>query len=135
MSVLVSWSLEDSLETSMIMETRGYGVQRRTSFHLYRWRTRDVVWLAGLLFLAMAVFLQMSGGFADCVYFPEIVWERRPGRIGVCMLSFCVLAGMPFLFDAVHFIKRSVGERCFRKEDFLERESKYLREIYGKEGD
>lgn len=135
LSVLVSWSLEDSLETSMIMETRGYGVRRRTSFHLYRWRTRDVVWLTGFLLLAIAVFLQMSEGFADCEYFPEIVWEKQPGQIGVCLLSFCVLAGMPFLFDVVNWIKRKVKESCFRKEDFLERESKYLREIYGKEGD
>ncbi|MCH5266901.1 MAG: hypothetical protein J1E62_01045 [Lachnospiraceae bacterium] len=133
LSVLVSWSLEDSLETSMIMETRGYGIKRRTSFHLYRWRMRDVMWLTGILLLFIAVLIQMSEGFTDWAYFPELVWEKRPVRIGVCMLSFGMLAGIPFFTDMVYRLKRNVGERRFRTEDFSEREIEYLHGIYGKE--
>ena len=35
LSVLLSWSLEDSIETSTAMETRGYGIGRGSSFHLF----------------------------------------------------------------------------------------------------
>ena len=45
LSVLLSWSLEDSIETSTAMETRGYGIGRRSSFHLFHFRKRDAVML------------------------------------------------------------------------------------------
>ena len=35
-SILVSWSLESSIEGADSMEARGYGLPGRTSFHLYR---------------------------------------------------------------------------------------------------
>ena len=134
LSVLVSWALEDSLETSMVMETRGYGVKRRTSFHLYRWRKKDVVWLTIVLLLFLAELFQMQMGFAAWSYFPELVWESTPARIGVCVLSFVMLAGLPFLFDVIYWLRHNASEKHFRREDCLELENSYLQEIYGKGG-
>lgn len=34
-SILISWSLENSIETSDSMESRGYGLKGRTSYHRY----------------------------------------------------------------------------------------------------
>lgn len=54
LEVLLTWSLEDGLQTADSMKARGYGLGRRSSYSPYRWYWRD--WLA-LLFLLIA------GGF------------------------------------------------------------------------
>ena len=41
LSVLIAWSLEGTVETSISMESRGYGAGKRTSFHRFRFRLED----------------------------------------------------------------------------------------------
>ena len=51
-SILLTWALENSIETADSMRARGYGLPGRTSFSIFRFDTRDrrvLVWMAGLL--------------------------------------------------------------------------------------
>ena len=50
-SVLMGWSMENSLQTADSMRARGYGTKNRTSFHLYRMGLRDWLSLALLALL------------------------------------------------------------------------------------
>lgn len=49
MSILVSWSLESSIESADSMTARGYGLRGRTAFSLFHWEGRDtaalLLWL------------------------------------------------------------------------------------------
>lgn len=50
LSILVTWALENSIDTADSMRSRAYGIKGRTSFSLYRFRKRDtylLLWLAG----------------------------------------------------------------------------------------
>ena len=40
-SVMISWSLENSIETSDSMRSRGYGLKGRTAFSIYKFEKRD----------------------------------------------------------------------------------------------
>ncbi|MEI3176077.1 MAG: hypothetical protein V8S96_06110 [Lachnospiraceae bacterium] len=42
---LVSWSMENSIDTADAMKARGYGLPGRTNFSLFRFRQRDVILL------------------------------------------------------------------------------------------
>ena len=42
-STLITWSLESSMETSMSMESRGYGLKGRTSFNRFRFTLKDAL--------------------------------------------------------------------------------------------
>jgi energy-coupling factor transport system permease protein len=50
LSILLSWSMEEGLDTADSMKARGYGITRRSSFSIYRFTRRDVLSLA---FIAM----------------------------------------------------------------------------------
>ena len=50
-SIMVSWSLENSVDTSDSMHSRGYGTGKRSNFNLYFWTKKDV-----LLFGAIIIF-------------------------------------------------------------------------------
>ena len=72
LSILITWALENAVETADSMKSRGYGLKGRTSFALYRWEDRDVytlIWLGFCgLFLTAGVILS-AFGFR---YFPSI---------------------------------------------------------------
>ena len=44
-SILVSWSLESSIESADSMAARGYGLKGRTSYNLFKLRTTDIMTL------------------------------------------------------------------------------------------
>ena len=99
LSILAGWSLELSLETSVSMESRGYGCGRRTSFHLFRIRTEDVIWCIGLGF---CLFLSIAGltcaGF-DTVWFPMCSIGKMGRKESMTLLIFAAGAVAPFLYD------------------------------------
>lgn len=71
-SILISWSLESAIETSDSMESRGYGLKGRTSFHLFKMSPRDkeaiaLIFLIGSIGLAACV-----TGKTDIYYYPVI---------------------------------------------------------------
>lgn len=52
LSILITWCLENGIETADSMRARGYGLRHRTSFTLYRFYKRDKFILSGTLCLA-----------------------------------------------------------------------------------
>lgn len=72
LSILLTWSLENAIETADSMKSRGYGLPGRTAFSLYRFDGRDrtaMVWLASCGFFILCGWA--SGGLT-WQYFPAI---------------------------------------------------------------
>ena len=72
LSIMITWALENAIETADSMKSRGYGLKGRTAFSIYRMDDRDkytLLWLGFCgLFLAVGVMLS-AFGFR---YFPSI---------------------------------------------------------------
>ena len=72
-SILVTWALENAIETSDSMRSRGYGLHGRTAFSIYRLTRRDC-FLGAVMGGLFAVFtVGCAGGAAYAVYDPRIV--------------------------------------------------------------
>ena len=71
-SIMVTWSLENAIETADSMKSRGYGLPGRTAFSIYRLDDRDqglLVWLGGCgLYLGSGWLL----GALDWRYYPNL---------------------------------------------------------------
>ncbi len=71
-SIMITWSLENAIETADSMKSRGYGLKGRTAFSIYRFDERDkyaVIWLSFCgLFLLTGAMLEPFG----FRYFPNI---------------------------------------------------------------
>lgn len=64
-SILVTWSLENGIETADSMKSRGYGLPGRTAFAIYRFDRRDRLALVWLTFwAAVLVGGAVLGGFS-----------------------------------------------------------------------
>lgn len=74
LSIMVTWSLENAVETADSMKSRGYGLSGRTAFSIYRFDDRDKVTLLWLLFCGSQI---LWGSVSGCLYFryyPTVKW-------------------------------------------------------------
>ena len=72
LSIMVTWALENAIETADSMKSRGYGLKGRTAFSIYRFDGRDKM---ALLYLAFCGFYLLAGMIASAFgfrYFPSI---------------------------------------------------------------
>ncbi len=84
LSIMVTWALENAIETADSMKSRGYGLKGRTAFSIYRFEDRDKM---ALLFLGFCGLYLLAGSISNAfgfLYFPRL----RYVGINVVTLSF-----------------------------------------------
>lgn len=73
LSILITWALENAIETADSMKSRGYGLHGRTAFSIYRFDRRDK-WMGGILVLLCIIFSYgCIKGAAFASYNPRIL--------------------------------------------------------------
>ena len=86
LSILVTWALENAIETADSMKSRGYGLKGRTAFSIYRFDRRD---RTALFFLLACGIYIITGSVLGALY-----WRYFPTMKGV---SFGVYPASVFL--------------------------------------
>ncbi len=71
-SIMVSWALENAIETADSMKSRGYGLKGRTAFSIYRMTDRDKGALVWLGFCGVYLLCGSLAGGLFWRYFPSI---------------------------------------------------------------
>lgn len=89
-SIMVTWALENAIDTADSMKSRGYGLPGRTAFSIYRFDDRDKTALAWLLFCGFFILSGALAGAFQWAYYPMIVH----GPFNALVVSFygCYLA-------------------------------------------
>lgn len=103
-SILITWALENAIETADSMKCRGYGEKGRTAFSIYHFDKRDGICL---LFMAAAYGLTLYGakeGYAFASYNPRIVIDGLPLTKGSFLVffsygMFCLMPTIMELLD------------------------------------
>ena len=72
LSIMVTWCLENAIETADSMKSRGYGLPGRTAFSIYRFDDRDRMALAWLSFCGFYVFAGWMAGGLYWRYYPTV---------------------------------------------------------------
>ena len=73
-SVMVTWSLENAVETADSMKSRGYGLRGRTSFSIFRFDERDRM---------LTLWLCISGGYVIAGWIAGgLYWQYYPMLLG-----------------------------------------------------
>jgi energy-coupling factor transport system permease protein len=72
LSIMITWALENAIETADSMKSRGYGLRGRTAYSIYRFDRRD---RAALVFLLLCGAYMTAGALLGGVrwrYFPTM---------------------------------------------------------------
>lgn len=99
-SIMITWALENAIETADSMKSRGYGLKGRTAFSIYRFDERDkyaLLWFGFCGMFLLAGTILSAFGFR---YFPNIRYAALNGTtipfyivyLGLCMTP--VVLGM-----------------------------------------
>ena len=72
LSILVTWSLENAIETADSMKSRGYGLPGRTAFSIYRLDDRDRMVLLWLGFCGFYILCGWAAHGLDWQYYPML---------------------------------------------------------------
>ena len=102
----LTWSLEHSMTTADSMTARGYGVGKRKSFKINRFRKIDFI--VCFLSLCLAVFLGivLGKGYFYTDYYPTV---KMPAMSTVPTVSGVVYITISLLLTINHFIKANYG--------------------------
>ena len=93
LSIMLTWSLENALETADSMKSRGYGLPGRTAFSIYRFDSRDKLALLWLGFCGAYLLSGYATGGLRWRYFPTIEGlPLSPLSVSffVCYLALCL---------------------------------------------
>lgn len=97
-SALLTWSLENAIDTADSMRARGYGLPGRTNFSLFAFAKRDFIMLSCIIITLIMVLIDMPRGFS---YYPTIsVIDMRFSYFALAVLMF-----IPFLTEIKENLK------------------------------
>ena len=98
LSVMLTWALENGIDTADSMKSRGYGLPGRTAFSIYRFDKRDKQALLCLLALGLLV---LAGAALDGLtwrYFPSVRLSTTPLSFGV-LAVYTALCALPLILN------------------------------------
>lgn len=106
LSILITWTLEDFMDSAASMKCRGYSLRGRTAFSIYRFDNRDrsfvIAIFACMTVTCMAVAFNQTG----IQYNPVIIMNRITGISAVFYVAYAVLLLLPMALQ-------TVGEKRF----------------------
>ena len=104
-SALVSWALENAADTAASMSARGFELEGKKSFSLFRFTRADGALLAASLLLSAPVLAGFAMGKADFYFYPRISELSADIFSIITYASFAVLSLLPFIFEVKEALK------------------------------
>ena len=104
-SMLTTWALENSIDTSDSMTARGYGIGKRTGFSNFILTKRDKIILIIFAILIGIVFFGTFTGELEMIFFPNIIFKSISLNNIFIYISFLILTGLPIILSLVEEIR------------------------------
>lgn len=99
LSILVTWSLENAVDTADSMKSRGYGLVGRTAYSIFRLEKRDIKALLWMAVLSGITLLGILSGYLKYSYFPVFVTENFSPMSCLMHLSYFLLCMTPVIIE------------------------------------
>lgn len=105
LSIMVTWALENGVDTADSMRSRGYGLKGRSAYSLYQPNSRDKTLAAFSLYLAVLVIAGIALRLVLISYFPLIELNHLSVSALFVYLAFLLLCLFPLLLDGFEELK------------------------------
>lgn len=110
LSILVTWALEDAVQTADSMKARGYGIKGRTNFSIYKFIKRDVIMLGIIVTIGLFLFMGYMNGYGNLMFYPNIETIKFDGLYIMIYLSFLLITLLPSFLELVEEYKWKYSE-------------------------
>lgn len=99
MSIMVTWALENAIETADSMKSRGYGLKGRTAFSIFIFDKRDKIVIGVISMLGGIVMLGATRGSVYYRYFPTMKGVALNIETGLSFAAYFLLCNIPVLIN------------------------------------
>ena len=100
LSIMVTWSLENAIETADSMKSRGYGLPGRTAFSIYRFGERDKNAFIWLCFCGFYIVAGWIAGGLEWQYYPVMKGTLAGAFPASFQLVYLALCLTPVILNA-----------------------------------
>ena len=97
--ILLTWSLEEAVETADSMKTRGYGIGTRSPYIPYKLIRRDQIWLGLLLCFLLFCLVGGAFGYGRMEIYPTLSSFRLTWFDGLLLLHTIIILAFPLLVE------------------------------------
>ena len=104
-SALVTWALENAVDTGASMRARGGGLHGRTHISLFRFTSSDGVLLAAAVLLGGISFAGLGTGAFRFGFYPRISTPDLSARSVCLYLAFALFCLIPFIIEITEALK------------------------------
>ena len=99
LSILLTNSLETSVDTADSMRARGYGLKGRTSYAIYRFTASDFTYLAFSIIFGVTTVVLIMLGVSEFYYYPTISVIKGTPTVYILYSSLVLLAGSSIFME------------------------------------
>lgn len=103
-SALITWALENAVDTGASMKARGYGLCGRTYFALFRFKAKDAAMLIYIFILDAVVFIAGLSGALSFSFYPRITANIN-GLTVAAVCAFFLLAFLPIILEGEEAVR------------------------------
>jgi len=104
-SIMMSWALENSVETADSMKSRGYGLRGRSSFSIYKFSNGDFAIISYIILLATYIVIGIIQGKIDYTYYPMVTAQLHSLYTIIIFFAYALLCFLPIIIDIKEDIK------------------------------
>ena len=105
LSIMVTWSFENAIETADSMKSRGYGIKGRTSFSIFTFDKRDRKAFFCIMLLGIYTFIGNIMGGMYFRYFPSMKWSENSLFSVSIFTVYFLLCMCPVIIEIQEMIK------------------------------
>lgn len=98
-SALITWGLENAIDTGSSMKARGYGLKGRKHYSLYTFRKSDGLFISFVLVLDAIIIAITVTGRLDFSFYPQITLPTVNIYRVSAMIAFAALCLLPFILE------------------------------------
>ncbi len=98
-SVLITWALENAIDTGISMKARGYGLKGRSSFSVFTFGKSDILLLSTVALLDISILVITATGNINFTFYPQISFDFSGVPSVIVFSAFSVLCFIPFIIE------------------------------------
>jgi energy-coupling factor transport system permease protein len=99
LSIMITWALENAIETADSMRSRGYGLKGRTAFSIYRFDRRDGYMLGFIIVCGVYVAVGAASHGLYWQYYPRLRGELGGAYMLSLFIAYLALCSAPLILD------------------------------------
>lgn len=105
LSILITWALENAIDTADSMRARGYGLPGRTSYSPFKFRKNDSILLVIIIGLSSLSIYGEMAGYISFTYFPYISEIKLSSSALLLYAAYFLLTTLPMWIEIKEEIK------------------------------